>query len=99
MTFDASCVRCGITWLRVKGGFGDNGEREDWVADLPVTCAHVSTDDWCHGKGKVHATFDQAVRTELARALDAAKRKRNELKEKLKQTDKGIAMLVGALAP
>ena len=42
MEFDAKLIHRGIQWLRVKDGFGDKGDREDWVADIPITCISVS---------------------------------------------------------
>lgn len=45
--YDAEMTYRGIRFLRYRGGFGDKGDRTDWVADLPVSC-HVANH---HGRG------------------------------------------------
>ncbi len=46
MTFDAEFFHRGIRWLRVKGGMGERGDREDWVADIPNVSISVHDYHW-----------------------------------------------------
>lgn len=71
MEYDASTQRLGLTWLRAKDGFGDSGEREDWVADIPSGCLSVNRyngEPWKSGF-TVYNSFDDAVIGETRRAL------------------------------
>lgn len=37
LMLDARAEVDGLTWYRVAGGFGSSGDREDWVAAVPVS--------------------------------------------------------------
>jgi hypothetical protein len=64
--FDAEVYRFGIRWLRVKEGMGGKGNREDWVADLPVN-ASVHDYNWRSAwPGWLnHGSIDKAIVAEM----------------------------------
>lgn len=84
MEFDAEVQVSGVRWLRVKGGMGERGDREDWVADAPLA---ASTHDYQWRKpywGSVrYASFEQGCRAEFASSLERLQRERTELESRL----------------
>ena len=61
LTFDARCELDGLTWYRVRGGFGGRNDREDWVAAVPGSSVSVTGWQLERGNGDVTAGMRQAV--------------------------------------
>lgn len=71
MVFDAEVtMHGGMRWLRVRGGFGQRGDREDWVADFPANIS-VSDCEWREPRwGPRHYnSFEEATLSEMKIAL------------------------------
>lgn len=99
MSFDATFVRHGIRWYRVKDGMGDNGDREDWVADLPESC--ISLHDynwnrlWCDTV--YYGDFETAVLTALKRELHHEREKIIELHDKIERLRMSVELVENSL--
>lgn len=98
MTFDAILERNGLTWLRVKDGFGEKGNREDWVLDIPTRCVSISDYKW-KGKnlGRSYKSFEHAIDSEVLMALDFLKERKEKLRDELDLTTSAIGMLYEAI--
>lgn len=71
MQYDAELVVDGLTWRRAKDGFGDFGDREDWVLDIPALSAHVGLVPRRKWDGK-HDTREEAMRARVKETLRRA---------------------------
>lgn len=94
MAVDARVERNGICWYRVKGGMGERGDREDWIAAVPgigisVHDYHYNGEDF----GPNHGTFDNACLQEALKQLEYAKQTRAEKKAELANLESGISLL------
>jgi len=69
---DAAIEKYGVTWYRVKGGFGGRNDREDWIADLPISVSihdyHWNGEDF----GPDYGSFENAMYEELKKGLELA---------------------------
>lgn len=96
-TVDASIVKNGVTWYRVKGGFGNRGNREDWIADLPVSVSvhdyHWNGEDF----GPSYETFDNACVEELKRALEHTKFLKAEAQQKVTEAQQKVRNMTSAI--
>lgn len=41
MAYDATLELDGLVWCRAEGGFGEAGDREDWICDVDECSVHV----------------------------------------------------------
>lgn len=101
MTYDATVQRHGLTWLRVQGGFGGRGDREDWVADLPSGSVSVSDYDWVPGLWNArpcHGTFDAAIIAEMRRNVAYLRQTTAELRDKADHAEEAQHLMETALA-
>ena len=80
MTFDACLFYRNIVWYRVKGGFGERSDREDWVADLPSNCVSISDYNWNPGSFE---SFKKAMDSSLRRGLKHTKLDIEKLQKEL----------------
>ena len=88
LKYDASLERYGITWYRIQNGFGGNGDREDWVADVPSLCVSVSDYNWIKGSfGTYYGSFDKAIEAEITSALEEIISEKKCLKAQLKEAE------------
>lgn len=96
--FDAKVMRNGITWLRVKGGFGGRGDREDWGAVLPGISLFVSDYHWNGDSfGESYGSFDNAVKAKTYEALKYAKEEAMKKRKLLSILDASIKRLQMAI--
>lgn len=70
--YDAELSFLGITWLRVQGGFGSKGDREDWVAALPAGTVSVSEYDYV-GQDRKFPNFHEAMRGALRKGVESGR--------------------------
>lgn len=89
LEFDAKLVRNGISWYRVRDGFGQRGDREDWVADVPGHSLSANDYNW-NGDvfGPSYGTFEKALDMQAAYAygfvqqnIDKARRRLADLRD------------------
>jgi hypothetical protein len=98
LVYDAKLQRNTIMWYRVQNGFGSRGDREDWVADLPVSVS-VSDYHWNGSDfGPSYGTFDnaclQVLRIEL---LDYLPQMIQRAKDKLSRLESASEIISKAL--
>ena len=94
LTFDATVRRLGITLLRVKGGFSERGDREDWICVLPFGTCSVSDYNWRSvGFGMNFGSFDKAVAASVKRAQEHIKETITQTELKLVEARKALALL------
>lgn len=102
MEFDAEVQVSGVRWLRVMGGMGDkpDNDREDWVADVPLT-ASVHDYQWREPFwGSVrYATFEQGCRDQFKYALERLQAESTELESKLASIRKTVRQFATNTAP
>lgn len=99
MEFDAKVERFGLTWFRCKGGISHDGDREDWIADMPWGCLSVSDYQFREprfGFDKFNS-FDEACAEIIKKAKGQAKDKANEYRDKAAKADAAEAMLSAAI--
>lgn len=98
--FDATCERFGLTWLRVKDGLGNSGDREDWIVDIPSGCVSVHDYEWRKPYWGLHnyPSFDKACAGRIAQAVQFQQQKAAEHRENAKKADTAVAILKKALA-
>lgn len=95
---DAEIVLDGIKWYRVKGGFGNRHDREDWIADVPGIS--ISTNDYSwNGEdfGPDYGTFENACKQNLIEALRFAEKQKEKLIADLHKLQQGINKLQEAV--
>lgn len=83
MEYDAKLVFKGVTWYRVKGGFGQRGDREDWVGNLPGVSLSVCDYMWMKSKRwgfDVYPSFEKALEGQMRKALTWSRRKLIEVR-------------------
>jgi len=97
MEYDAKIKRLGMTWLRVKGGFGGRGDREDWVGDVPFGCISVSNYNWTEHNFGHYGTFDKAIIGETRLALENLESEIKKLAGKTAQARHCLTLLKSAL--
>lgn len=98
LRFDASLVLDGLTWLRVQGGFGSRGDREDWILAVPAYCLSVSKwrdEDWDSG-GHRFPTREEAMRHALARGRSSVRYFIRESESKLAAQRDALALMESA---
>lgn len=85
LDFDAKLRFRGVWWFRVMGGFGGNGDREDWVADIDYGCVSVSDYHWRGKKwgSERYQTFQDALIGRMKGALGSAQRTVSKLRGEL----------------
>lgn len=91
------CV--GIKWARVVGGFGDHGDREDWIAVLPGVSMNVSryrNEPWRGTEGE-NATMDDAIYAAMRSAVRYAKDRRRKAQDEVDGYSTQIRLLTKAL--
>lgn len=95
MEFDADVYVCGVRWLRVKGGFGGEGGREDWVAVIPVMSASVSDYQFREPRWgfKSYPSFETACEHELREAVLSLQNRIKETTGKLAEQKKALRSL------
>lgn len=100
LEFDAEVYVAGIRWLRVKGGMGERGDREDWVADVPCT-ASVHDYQWREPRWGFtsYETFEQACQTELKSSLERLRDSSAELESKLNATRQTLKQFAHLITP
>lgn len=83
MEYDAEFDWFGIRWLRAKGGFSDNGDREDWVADIPGVNISVHDYHWGGSSfGPNRGSFLGAIEAETKAALQMTVNRAKEFRDK-----------------
>lgn len=96
---DATVEVCGVTWMRVYGGFGDRFDREDWAAVLPGVSVSVCDYNWNGSDfGPSYNSFEDACRGQLEQGLRHAKLKQAEMESKLEDVRESVALLEKVLA-
>lgn len=68
---DAELTRHGVRWLRVAGGFGGKGDREDWIVDASSVAVSVHDYNW-NGERfgeDLGSTIEEAMDTTLRNEL------------------------------
>jgi hypothetical protein len=100
MEFDAEVERLGLTWYRVKGGMGErkNGDREDWIADIPSCCISIHDYQWREPRwGSFgYESFDKAIAGRTKEALSIAKHTVIALELKLADVIKTVELITKA---
>jgi len=90
---DARLQMHGVTWYRVKGGFGGQGDREDWIADLPFSVS-ASDYNWNGAEfGADYGSFENALTENLRHATVHARYKVEELRAQVEKLDAALASL------
>lgn len=78
MDFDRELTHRSVRWLRVKGGFGARGDREDWVADVDELTVAVADSSWrppyfgFHRYPSMRAAMDDQLRRGIAQLEEQA---------------------------
>lgn len=99
MELDAVVERQGIKWFRVKGGMGDGGDREDWIANIPSGCLSVHDYQWREPRWGFEKfnSFNEAVTAQIKRGIDFAKKKAVEYRQNADNADQTVQLLERAL--
>lgn len=85
LPYDAKVTLNGVTWYRVQGGFSGHGDREDWVADIPLVNLSVHDYEWREPRwGFVSVnSFEEATEVALKGAPVTVRHRQKELRAKL----------------
>lgn len=101
MEYDAAIMRNGITWLRVKGGFSQDNQREDWIAELPHSTCSVSDYNWRKDAdgfvSQFIGTFTQCMDAQLKEALEQMEADKQEHFKKSLDLQESISKIEKAL--
>ena len=99
LVLDAVLNKGDYRWYRVKDGFGEHGDREDWVADVPARLC-ISVSDYMFREpfwGFEHyKSFESALSGQLKRAIIYA---RNDLKKRQLEVESLSKFLADFKAP
>ncbi len=102
MKFDAELIHRGIRWLRVKGGFGGRGDREDWVADIGVSISvsdyHFTKEKYCGFKEHQSDTIFGAMDIQIVEAKKNSDHTKKKQQEDLQELIAAIDQLDLAVA-
>lgn len=91
---DARVEVCGVTWLRVYGGFGGRFDREDWIAVLPAVAISVCDYYWNGSDfGPSYGSFENACRERLTQAVSFARSKKSKLESEIDKLIEAITLL------
>lgn len=94
MEYDSEVFRNGLTWLRVKDGFGGRNDREDWVGKVSSGCLSVSDYNWQDtGFGTNYGSFDKAIKAKCKSLFDSLKNDEQAALKKLQSIRKTIKLL------
>jgi len=97
MRFDASLVLDGLTWLRVKGGFGGRGDREDWILAVPAICVSVSRwrqEAW-DSKGRKFGSREEAMQHAIENGISWASWQQRDNQRKLAAIVEALNLMEG----
>lgn len=96
---DAKIIRFGLTLYRVKDGMGGNGDREDWIVDVPSGC--VSIHDYQYRAPywgfEKYSSFDKAIAGQIQRGIEHEKGKIINHERKAEEARKSLQLLKHAL--
>jgi hypothetical protein len=94
LEFDAKVSRIGLTWYRVRGGFGGRGDSEGWIAD--IVAGNISVCDYNFndtGFGINYGSFDGACVGQIKSSMEHLKFSLIELRKKLNDKEKALKLL------
>jgi hypothetical protein len=99
MKFDAKVERFGLTWYRVKDGMGRNGDREDWVLDIPTQAVSIHDYQWREPRWgfEKYNSFDEAALAQMVKGLDQAESRAAEFRRDAALVDASVAILKRAI--